>query len=275
MNIKELEALIDGVVPVLEMAIQKAIAPLLVQIERLDGECKRLRFEAADEYSQVKTMIAALPVPTNGEDCDMDEVRAMVADAVKAIPAPKDGDDGKSITVDDVAPMIRAEVERAAKALPVPKDGVGVAGAMIDRDGSLQLTLSNGEVKNLGKVDGKNGDDGKPGTDGKDGLSFENFDMRYIDETSELEVRATAGGITKEVRFHIGGMRGKGYWRDGVTAKANEAWSYGGQLWIAVKETKAEPRAGTDDWFLAARKGKDAETVIRTAPSNAPIRLGA
>lgn len=251
-------------------AIEAKMQPLMARIADLEKQLRE-RPDTAYVEDRIKTSIAALPVPINGADCDMDEVRAMVADAVKSIPAPKDGDDGKSVTVDDVAPLIRAEVERAAKALPVPKDGLGVAGAMIDRDGALQITLSNGEVKNLGRVVGKDGE----AKSGDDGVSFESFDMRYIEETSELEVKATAGKTTKEVRFHIGGMRGKGYWRDGVTAKANEAWSYGGQLWIAVKETKAEPRAGTDDWFLAARKGRDAETVIRTAPSNAPIRLGA
>lgn len=179
----------------------------------------------------------------------------------------------------DIAPIVDLAVKSAVSQIVVPEPkpgepGLGVAGAMIDRDGALQITLSNGEVKNLGRVVGDDGTHGKNGEDGKDGASFESFDMRYLDETSELEVKATAGGVTKEVRFHIGGMRGKGYWREGVTAKANEAWSYGGQLWIAVNETKAEPKAGCADWFLGARKGKDADTIIRTAPSNAPIRLG-
>ena len=181
----------------------------------------------------------------------------------------------------DYAEFIKQQVQAAcivhmpeAKKGDPGEPGIGVAGAMIDRDGAIQITLSNGEVKSLGVVVGKDGE-AKDGINGKDGISFESFDMRYLDETSQLEVKATAGGITKEVRFHIGGMRGKGYWREGVTAKANEAWSYGGQLWIAVNETKAEPKAGCADWFLGARKGKDADTIIRTAPSTAPIRLGA
>lgn len=255
-------------------AILAATAPLKAEISELKKAIAD-KAELAAVNQAVKVAIDALPLPTNGKDCDMQQVQAWIAEAVKAIPAPKNGDDGRSITIEDVAPLIRAEVERVGKELPIPKDGVGVAGAMIDREGCLLLTLSNGEVKSLGTVEGKDGIDGKKGDDGKDGLSFETFDMRYIDETSELEVRASCAGITKEVRFHVGGMRGKGYWREGVTAKANEAWSYGGQLWIAVKETKAEPKAGTDDWFLGARKGRDGENVIRTAPSNAPIRLGA
>jgi hypothetical protein len=41
------------------------------------------------------------------------------------------------------------------------KDGVGLAGALIDRDGSLVVTLTNGEVKSLGSVVGKDGADGR------------------------------------------------------------------------------------------------------------------
>lgn len=57
--------------------------------------------------------------------------------------------------------------------------GVGMAGAMIDRSGVLVLTLSNGEVRELGPVvgkdgrdgiDGKDGADGTPGADGRDGI---------------------------------------------------------------------------------------------------------
>lgn len=44
------------------------------------------------------------------------QIDAMKAEieALKAAPAPRDGIDGKSITVDDVAPMILAEIEKAA-----------------------------------------------------------------------------------------------------------------------------------------------------------------
>lgn len=60
-----------------------------------------------------------------GKDVDMIVVEGMVdaathkaiAGAVAALPRPKDGDPGKSVTVDDVAPMIRAEIDKAAEKL--------------------------------------------------------------------------------------------------------------------------------------------------------------
>lgn len=47
--------------------------------------------------------------------------------------------------------------------------GIGMAGAMIDRSGVLVLTLSNGEIRELGQVVGKDGADGANGKDGVDG----------------------------------------------------------------------------------------------------------
>jgi len=49
------------------------------------------------------------------------------------------------------------------------KDGIGLAGAMIDRDGVLIITLSDGTARELGVVVGKDGADGKDGRDGIDG----------------------------------------------------------------------------------------------------------
>lgn len=78
----------------------------------------------------------------------------------------------------NVPELIGTEVAKAVSAIPPPeagiagKDGLGLAGAMIDRDGELVVTLSNGVLQRLGPVVGKDGApgrDGKNGVDGKDG----------------------------------------------------------------------------------------------------------
>lgn len=168
----------------------------------------------------------------------------------------------------DFAAIIADQVKAAVSAieLPKPADPIGVAGAMIDRDGALQITLSNGEVKNLGRVEGK---------DGVDGLSLAEFDMQYIEETHEVELRAVCGTRTKSVRFPAGGIRPAGYWREGTKAQANEAWVHDGSMYIAKRATSAKPESKSDDWLIAARRGRDGETVIRQAQTPAqPIKLG-
>lgn len=212
---------------------------------------------------QVASAVASLPAPKAGKDADMDVVRQMVADAVSALPKPEDG---KSVTADDIAPMLRKEVEKAIAALPAPKDGLGLAGAMIDRDGALQITVTNGDVKSLGKVVGENG---------KDGLSLDSFELEYVPESHEIQLKATAAGRVKELRYPAGGIRPAGYWREGTKAEAGEAWVHDGSLWIARKSTPTKPATGMDDWIIAARKGRDGERGAKgidgTPP--APIKL--
>lgn len=153
-------------------------------------------------------------------------------------------------------------------------DGLGLAGAMIDRDGALQITLTNGEVKNLGPVVGKNGTDGG---NGKDGLSLESFDMEYLADSHEIALKASANGRTKEVRYPAGGIHAKGYWREGTRAKAGDAWVNDGSLWIAVKDCQSQPGLNDEAWIIAARRGKDGERGIKgdTATKPVPIKLGA
>jgi hypothetical protein len=213
---------------------------------------------------QVASAVAALPAPKAGKDADMEAVRQMVSAEVSALPKPEPG---KSLTVDDVAPMLKAEVAKAVAALPAPKDGVGLAGAMIDRDGALQITMTNGEVKSLGKVVGE---------DGKNGLSLDAFEMEYLPESHEIQVKATAAGRAKELRYPAGGIRPAGYWREGTKAQPNEAWVHDGSLWIAKTATASKPESRSEDWIIAARKGRDGETTIKTVNGGppAPIKLG-
>ena len=148
------------------------------------------------------------------------------------------------------------------------KDGLGLAGAMIDRDGALLVTLTNGEVKSLGKVVGKDG------SDGKDGLSLDAFDLEYIAESHEIALKAVCNGRTKELRYPAGGIRPAGYWREGTKAVSGEAWVHGGSLWIAMKGTEAKPATNSDAWIIAARAGKDGERgAAGKLPNDAPIKL--
>lgn len=226
----------------------------------------------------VSEAVKVIPAPKDGSSVTLDDVRPIIdkavelicedaekaiSEAVSAIPAPKDGSNGTSVTVEDVRPIIEAEIERAVKQIPTPKDGIGMAGSMIDRDGNLIITMTNGETKNLGPVVGK------------DGVSLESFEMEYLPDTHEVRLTAQAGDVKKSITYPAGGIHGKGYWRDGLEAKAGEAWVQGGSLWIAKRNTTDAPSHSSENWFMAARKGRDGESVVRHVQSGPaqPIRL--
>ncbi|WP_223883266.1 phage gp6-like head-tail connector protein [Kluyvera sichuanensis] len=80
---------------------------------------------APDFPGMVKAAIAELPVPSAPE---LPDIAAMVSEAVAAIPVPQNG---KSITPEDVRPMIQEMVSKAVSEIPAPKDGKDVEPATL------------------------------------------------------------------------------------------------------------------------------------------------
>ncbi len=132
-------------------------------------------------------------------------------------------------------------------------DGIGLAGAMIDRDGSLVVTKSNGDTVTLGQVIGK---DGAPGKDGVDGLGFDDCDVTYDGERG-FTLKWQSGERVKEKTFHVPTIIDRGYWREGTEAKTGDAMTHEGTLWIALRDTTAKPARESEDWRIGARKGRD------------------
>lgn len=239
-------------------AIREAVAPLQRRIGELEAQIAKPVDVAAEVERAVSAAVAALPVPKDGKDAPAVVVDDVIAEVLRQIPKPADGKDGANGK--DGNDGMNGEKG---------SDGTGLAGAMIDRDGALQITLTNGEVKNLGPVVGKNGDNGK------DGLSLDGFELDYLPDSHEIQLKAIAAGRVKELRYPAGGIRPAGYWREGTKAVAGEAWVHDGSLWIAIKSTPTKPATGMEDWIIAARKGRDGERGAKgidgTPP--APIKL--
>lgn len=150
-------------------------------------------------------------------------------------------------------------------------DGVGLADALIDRDGALVLTMTDGRAKGLGVVVGR---DGAAGSDGRDGLSMVDVSRAYDTETHEVVERWTVAGEAKELRYPAGGIRPGGFWREGMKSHALQAVTHDGALWIAKRDTAARPcLENSDDWQLAARKGRDGRDGKDGKPPPGPVSL--
>jgi hypothetical protein len=110
-------------------------------------------------------------------------------------------------------------------------DGVGLASALINRDGQFVVTTTDGKSHELGVVvgrdgaDGANGKNGANGTDGRDGLGLASA---IIDKEDRLVVTMTDGSI-KDLGIVVGrdgkdGINGKDGepGRDGVNGERGE-----------------------------------------------------
>lgn len=155
------------------------------------------------------------------------------------------------------------------------EDGVGVVDALIDRNDELVVTFADGRSKNLGKVVGRDGKDGigQDGKDGRDGLSFDSVQGEYIAEKGYVLTLANQDRKTEIVLPY---MTHKGFWREGMQVKAADSITHDGALWIAKRDNTAKPcMENSEDWQLAARKGRDGKDGQKVYVERQPVKLGA
>ncbi len=129
----------------------------------------------------------------------------MVSDAVAAIPAPRDG---KSVTPEDVQPMIQELVRNAVAEIPTPKDGKDFDPSMLKQ--LVEQAVSDA-VSTMPAAE-----PGKDGADGRDALALEI--LPFIDEEKSYPRGSYAthnGGLWRAYeKTH--GMRGWECLVDGV-----------------------------------------------------------
>lgn len=239
--------------------IDKSLKPILSRIDDLEQQLKSLptpkdgkdadpetvaeivKGQVQSDLAGIRATIEAWSAPE--PDCEVMRgmVETAVSEAISAIPVPKDGKDGRDgVDGKDGLPGERGEKGEC---------GVGVAGAFIERDGSLAVTLSNGEVKNLGPICGK---DGSPGHDGKDGIGFDDLDL--VEDASGLSLKFIKGETVKS--FPLPVVIDRGVFRDGQTYQKGSGVTWGGRYWIAQETTSDKPDGGKS-WRLAVNKGRD------------------
>lgn len=264
--------------------VTKELAPLF---KRLDDLEKR---------------VDSLPVPKDGKDADMNEVRSIISDELKSIseavnaiqPAPELPDIPKMVS-EEVSAQIDQEaiVKAVLMMVPVPKDGMnGAPGEKGDpgkdgapgRDGLdvkdlfrgeggvLVATMSDGRVKELGQFVGKDGENGLPGKDGSDGVGFDDLSVAY-DGKKTVTLRFTKGDNVKEFPLVLPVVIDRGVFSEGKTYSPGDGVTWGGSFWIAQEETGEKPDTAKG-WRLAVKKGRDGKDA-KSAPAvnSGPIRV--
>ena len=222
---------------------------------------------------------------------------AAMAKQIEALQAPRDGADGKdgaSVCIDDVMPALTERVDAFLASIPAPQDGkdgapgkdgadgapgekgadgAGIADLLIDRDGALVATMTDGRIKSLGPVIGRDGINGKDGTDGKngaDGFGFDDVDFVY-DDTGRAVAQFQRGDVVKSIA--LPGFVDRGIFRDGEKYARGDATTFGGNLWLAQEPTTEKPGDGKG-WRLAVKKGRDGRDGELKAPRETkPIQV--
>ncbi|WP_247607250.1 phage gp6-like head-tail connector protein [Enterobacter hormaechei] len=241
-----------------------------------------------DIESMVKAAIAHLPAPTAP---GLPDIATMVSDAVAAIPAPRDG---KSVTPEDVQPMIQELVRNAVAEIPTPKDGKDFDPSMLKQ--LVEQAVSDA-VSTMPAAE-----PGKDGADGRDALALEI--LPFIDEEKSyprgsyathngglwrayekthgmrgweclvdgvagidiqqseqrcftLKVNRTSG--TSETKsFDVPVMIYQGVFKSGQEYLPGDTVTWGGSLWHCDELTQDKPgEAGSKGWTLAAKRGRD------------------
>lgn len=233
--------------------------------------------------TEVAMAVAAIPIPKDGEpgqSVPREDVLAMVKAAVDEIPRPENG---RSVTVEDVAPLIETAVKSAVDALPRAKDGVSVVDALVDRDGQLIQTFSDGRTKSVGTVVGRDVDMAyvlqrideavanlpKP-KDGRDG-SLEGVKMAQLDDET-VQFQRADGTPIEGGTFRLPGFYDKGVWKEGESYRKGYAVSFGGSVFIAQRDTTSKPETD-DSWRLAVKRGRDGRNGKDVAAVPGPVRL--
>lgn len=193
-----------------------------------------------------------------------------ISEAIVKLPKPEPG---KGVTVEDVAPMIADLVAKEVAKIPVPKDGKGAASAMIDREGCLVLTMTDGASHNLGSVVGKSADpvevlrmvkeavDAVPKPkNGMDGFGFDDLTVEFDGERTAL-LKFVKGEKAKEFPIVLPMVIDRGVFKEGNEYVRGDGVTWGGSFWIAQKQTRQKPGEG-DGWRLAVKKGRDGKEVV-------------
>lgn len=134
-----------------------------------------------------------------------------------------------------------------------------IASLTRDEGGSLFFVAPDGEIINLGSIQGKPGEKGEPGApgkDGRDGFGFDDMTEELAEDGRTIIRRYTRGEEIREFRHTFAVLLDKGVFREGETYTKGDAVTWGGSIFIAQETTSEKPET-SKAWRLAVKRGRD------------------
>jgi len=240
------------------------------------GEAEQ-RSKRVYEVLERLNALEAAPKPEDGKSVTVEDVQPMIADlvgkAVAAIEIPKP-EDGKSVTVEDVQPMIADLVGKAVAAIPRAKDGRDAAHLEVLPSIDMAKSYDRGTyARHAGGL----------------WRSFEtthemrgwecivrgiqSFDVQDDGNRMIILAGTLSDGtdIGKAIKYPV--LLDQGVYRSDSTYERGDVVSYGGSMWIAqVEQPKAAPGL-SEEWRLSVKRGAPGKSGTPAVPRG-PIRLG-
>ncbi len=259
-------------------------------LDALNPQIEAIGGAIGEEIAEhVGKALASIPVPLT-----VDETKALVADAVAALPPAENGKDADPV---EVAALVAQEAERILAGWERPqdgkdgaqgekgadgsngkdgadgkdgRDGVDVKDLLVVEGGELVATFTDGRTKALGQFRGKDGTDGAKGKDGADGVGFEDIDL--VETENGVVLRFTRGETVKDFRLPI--VIDRGVFKEDAEYHKGDGVTWGGSFWIAQETSADKPDSGKG-WRLAVKRGRDGKDGIMKPPTKpGPVKAG-
>lgn len=307
----------------LEIAEQKASQALAMDIDariklatleavtsvtqKMQSDLEGARNAAEDAARKALEVAGSLRQPEDGKDADPGQIARAVAEAVAKIPAPRDG---KSVSVEDMRPIIQEAVAREVAAIPRPQDGKSVTADEIRPMIADEVKAAVSAIEIPRPCDG---------TDGRDALQLEvlpaiepeksyprgsyarhagglwrayetthgmrgwecivegiaEHRIEQVDERTFQAVSVLSSGCEVRKSISVPAVIDRGVYTADVAYKSGDGVTWGGSYWIATKDEPAgkpgEP--GSDGWRLAVKRGRDGKDGRNGIDKTAPVRV--
>ena len=242
---REIAALMRSVAAVVKEHVGAAIAVVAQRMDALERRIDAIPAGAAGPKGDAGPAGAAGPQGERGEKGDQGE------QGPQGEPGPagmdgRDGADGKSITVDDLAPVLESKM--AEWALDFERRAQDVLQRAIDRMPTPK--------------DGRDGRDGINGKDGRDAFELEDFNAEQ-DADGRVVLRFVRGDLRREFTLRLPIFIDRGVYKADAQYERGNGVTWGGCFWLAQKDAPAGKPGESADWRLAVKKGRDGKDGMR------------
>jgi hypothetical protein len=266
------EAFGNQVVEVVQRYFADRVDPLIKRLEELEQrvaslpeppatyelEVERVR-EIAEDVVKSATDFASTIAEQVAEA--IPDISEMVSNAVAEIPRPVDG---KSVTIEDVRPLLQEMVDAIEIPQPVipqagkdGRDGLDVKDMFRAEGGRLIAVMSDGTTRDLGVFVGK---DGEPG---KDGFDLKAFTAELLEDGRTIKLSFSQEGKSFETSLSVPAMIYRDYYVEGREYQKGDTVTFGGNLWHCNEDGNSDKPGQTKSWRLCAKKGRDGRDLTQ------------